>query len=416
MRAPGDDENDLLLSPRAYSSHQSSGIPSPISARENSLSPLSPRTPNSPSWVRHVTDDGMSCYFIDRTSGRVSWVNPVAEAPPPYTEDHSTPSSPHSTAISPQSSLSMFPPGPLPPTTRPFPRATEFARSQTYTASGLSRASPYPIQRYRSASAAPTDGNLSRGVRPLPIVPESRAPTRNFPVRNPPPSSSALPSTPMVSKNYTLEDLYECAQEELVALGSFVESSHPQEILDPYAVDDHVLAVISAVRSLLYVSASPVDGVPSHLYPAGRRLAEHEYSPQVQGLPPQTKRLYWDVIRTLSNLVSCSLAMRYHDALTMQESELDIAVAEIQSSLSTFVSEVRHIGEYTSGRRMKQLHGTFSTSVDDVVSPTHSHTRSSRTLDQNLVMEVKTGASMVERKILALVSSSNNSYQKAGMT
>ena len=65
---------------------------------------------------------------------------------------------------------------------------------------------------------------------------------------------------------------------------------------------------------------------------------------------------------------------------------------------------------------MKQLHGTFSTSVDDVVTPTRSHARPSRTLDQNLIMEVKTGASMVERKILALVSSSNNSYQKAGMT
>lgn len=411
MRAIGDDESDLLLSPRAYSSHQSSGFPSPISAREDSRSPLSPQTPVSPSWVRHVTDDGLSCYFVERNNGRVSWTYPRGEAPPPYTEEHSTVPSPQSSATSPLGSLSMFPPVPLPRISRLIPSSSEFTRSQTYTASGVSRACSHTVQRHHSASVA-SSNNPPRGGRPLPIVPEGRPPARNTSLRNPP-SSTVPPPSSMVSKSHSLEDLYESAQEELITLGSFIESSHPQEILDPYAVDDHVLAVVSATRSLLYVTASPVDGIPSHLYPAGRRLADHTY---VQGLSPHTKRLYWDVVRTLSNLVSCSMAMQYKDALTLLDSELDIAVVEVQSSLSTFVAEARHMSEHTSRSRMKQLHGTFSSAGNDVVSSTRMHARTFRTLDQNAVKELKAGASMVERKILTLVSSSNNSYQRTGET
>ncbi|CAL1717053.1 unnamed protein product [Somion occarium] len=413
-----DDENDAWLSPQATLSPRVGQTSSPIFNLEGSHSPLSPQTPASDSWDRHITDDGLSCYFVDRANGRVSWLNASEEAPPPYTDSDQSPLSPQSAGLSPLSTLSPFPPIPPQQVTRTLLSTTEFTRSQSYTASGSPSVAGPSVQRHRSASALPskvTGPPISspRVGRPLPAVPEYRAPAQGCQFRNST-SSPSSPASSMLPEHRAVDNLYDPVQQALRAFLAFMQVAEADELPNTREVDDYVLNILSSTRALLYVFATPTDGIPSHLYPAGRR--DRQFTSHTYPLQAHMQPLYWNVVQALSNLVSSSLTIQYDATLTLQHSHLEDAAAQVDRTVSIFVAEVREFEDHALGNgasETRRLYGTFTSSADKGNTAGEPSIKTLRALDQAALAEVKCAATVVERKLLSLISSSNNAYQKA---
>ena len=213
----------------------------------------------------------------------------------------------------------------------------------------------FPTRRDRSGSALRNVG--ANGVqsqqpqaRQLSLTPPEVLAKRLQHALAPPP-----PESPM--------DLSNQVREAIAAIVEHLQIISPRHSEQFEEVDQRVLEVVSTVRNLLYVTATPSGHIPSNLYPRDGQDARP--SSTAQSLQTHLKAAQRKVAGTLSKLVLSALAMQYDPGLQGGDkpNRLESDIAELERAVVAFVTDMHNFQEqHAQGRPLptKRLYGVFS--------------------------------------------------------
>lgn len=333
--------------------------------------------------MRRLADDGQSYYYVNRLDGRVSWTLPEPAAPPSYSQDgYSGPlASKHSTSTSSSSvpNTTIASSNPLYSNANGISRPrVDSSDSRTQGRNGSNTdihsddSDTFFSSRRDGLNSTTTSGlatgdverpSAPRPLRPLPSIAAALEPTAAEK------SAKALQSALSPSSPETVVELSDRIRDAIAAVLRYLQgSSSPRHREQYQEVDVLVLEVVTAVRNLLYVTATPSGHVPSHLYPRDPR------DPRLPGgrqtLQAHLKAAHRKVAGTLSKLVLSTLALQYEPGLssTDKPNRMESDVLELERAISAFVQEVvfyqeQHALSSTLSRTPggKRLLGTFST-------------------------------------------------------
>ena len=332
--------------------------------------------------MRRLADDGQSYYYVNRLDGKVSWTLPEPAAPPSYSQDGY--SGPLASKGTPSTSNSSVPSAIIASSTPHNGSTNGISRSRVD--SSLSRArqqnggstdnhsddsdaffssSKRDGPSSTAAAGGSAAGDVARppAVRPLPPITAAPQPTAAEK------SARALQSALSPSSPETVVELSDRIRDAVAAVLRYLQgSSSPRRSEQYREVDELVLEVVTTVRNLLYVTATPSGHVPSHLYPRDPRDPRIPSSRQT--LQAHLKAAHRKVAGTLSKLVLSTLALQYDPGLSSSDrpNRMESDVLELERAISTFVQEVVFYQEQhalsstlSRGPGGKRLLGAFST-------------------------------------------------------
>jgi son of sevenless len=379
--------------------------------------PQRTRTPEP--WLRRLADDGLSYYYLNKLDGTVSWTLPATSTAASSVDDHYASSSVSASYIA----------GNHASTTNRIPSELSIShRERSY--STTDRVSNYsddsdvqPLQRNRAQTSASimrptngvqTNGNMLHTQQTHATVPELTPAEQLAKVLQ-----RALSPNPPESPR----ELQDHVRESIGAVVDFLQStSHARRPERTTEVNARVLKVVTTVRNLLYVTATPTGHIPSHLYP---RASESRSVSSAQALQTHLKAAHRKVAGTLSKLVLSALAMQYDPALSMGDkpNRMESDAAELERSVVAFVAELhRYQKEHPlkGSPETKRLHGVFSSnnigsslpgagSAGDwkgfgYVSSVQDRRSPRRVLDNEVVSELKSVAGTMDRLLSALLA------------
>ncbi|KAH9936253.1 ras guanine nucleotide exchange factor domain-containing protein [Fomitopsis serialis] len=309
--------------------------------------PRRSRTPEP--WMRRLADDGLSYYYVNKLTGEVSWsppeANPVRELP--RTQGPSGEGSFGSREAAP--SMGRLRSGSSASATRDRSDSLSDRLSITSEDSDV-----FPTRRDRSGSAlrdAGANGVRQPQAKQISLAPPEHLAKRLHQALAPPP-----PESPM--------DLSNQVQEAIAAIVEHLQAVTPRHLEQFEEVDQRVLEVVSTVRNLLYVTATPSGHIPSNLYP--RDGQDIRPSSTAQSLQAHLKAAQRKVAGTLSKLVLSALAMQYDPGLRNGDkpNRLESDIAELERAVMAFVADMHHFQEQNAqGQPLptKRLYGVFST-------------------------------------------------------
>ncbi|KAL4251892.1 hypothetical protein ABKN59_002688 [Abortiporus biennis] len=320
------------------------------------------RTPEP--WVRRLADDGMSYYYQNRITGQVSWTLPQVEEGSMYPEDHSY-------SQSSSYSASEFSSRDRSGSTR-LRSDSSVSRTRDRSMSNVDRISihsddsgvqPRPRNHSEASSSAPRHDNGSSAfgnqyqtsqqqqhTTSVSLTPAEDAARSIQKILVPPP-----PETPVILSQHV--------QETVMSVVEYLQAhAHPRRPEQVREIDARILSVVTTVRNLLYITATPTGHIPGHLYPRGPQGASSNAS--AQALQNYLKLSHRKVAGTLSKLVLSSLAMQYDPLLSQDRpNRMESDAAELERSTAAFVVEVQrfHQEHATARSETKRLQGVFNT-------------------------------------------------------
>ncbi|KZT73841.1 ras GEF [Daedalea quercina L-15889] len=283
------------------------------------------RSPTPEPWIRRLTDDGLSYHYVNKLSGEESWTLPPSAL---------------AGRLRSESSVSAS-------TGRPdsFP-------------DWLSMASPassvFPAQRDRRGSTPGNHAGANSTQQAGQIAltpPEHLARTLQQALAAPQPKS------PIV-----LSDQVQKAIAAVLRYLQTITSRQPEQLEE---LDRRVLEVVSAIRNLVYVTASPPNHIPASLYP--RDAEDPRPSSAASSSQTHLKVAQRKVAGALSKFVLSALAMQYDPGLQdgdRQPGRLESDIAELERAVAAFVMDVRDLtGQEAPEKPLptKRLYGAFST-------------------------------------------------------
>lgn len=361
QEAADDSDTDLALNSRQSSSRSGAhGL-----AQEAGFGiPSRSRTPEQ--WVRRLADDGLSYYYVNRLDGTVSWTVPQqANTSAASLNGHAyAQHQAGSSAAATSQALNRM---------RSESSASEMQGLRQRAYSSADRGSLYSeeedfvqsSQRNRSESAA-SAGRIANGTQrngktvqaqpELPTIPDM-TPAEQL--------AKVLQRTLSPNAPESPAELSDHVRDAISAVVDYLQSSisgrRPDHV---QAVNNRVLAVVAAVRNLLYVTATPSGHIPSNLYPRASS-ADAKYASNSQALQSHLKAAHRKVAGTLSKLVLSALAMQYDPTLSTSDkpNRMESDAAELERSVFAFVAELQRFQRDnpslmpSEGRR---LQGVFS--------------------------------------------------------
>ena len=380
--------------------------------------PQRARTPEP--WVRRLADDGLSYYYINRLDGTVSLSRPATSTAASSVDDHYTGGS----AAGSYGAANYG--SPIATRMRSDSSVSRRERSHSTTDRGgdySDDSDVQPVQRnraqtsagiLRSVNGAQLNGSLPHSQQAQAAVSEL-TPAEQLAKVLQRTLSPNPPESPLELQNHV--------QDAIHAVAEFLQStSHARRPEHTREVNGRVLQVVTTVRNLLYVTATPTGHIPSHLYP---RASESRSATSAQALQTHLKAAHRKVAGTLSKLVLSALAMQYDPALSVGDkpNRMESDAAELERSVIHFVRELHRYQEEhppKSSSETKRLHGVFSpnnigpglpgagsagdwkgfgyvTSVQDRRSPR-------RALDGDVVSELKAVTGTMDRLLGALLT------------
>ena len=397
--------------------------------------PQRSRTPEP--WVRRLADDGLSYYYLNTLNGQISWTFPTSEpdeAPPPAYSSAAPANGVngngrlHSSGGVPDQSAAI---------NRMRSDSTASSNTRDRSNSVLDGSSVYsddsdihPFQRNRAESSASVSRhpngtsraeNVQNGTQArarVSLTPaEQMAQALQKVLASPPPLS------PIELSDHVREAI-DAVVEYLQSTGSSRTTEEARE------VDSRVLEVVTTVRNLLYVTATPSGHIPGHLYP---RSQDGRTGLSNQALQSHLKASHRKVAGTLSKLVLSALAMQYDPVLSVADkpNRMESDATELERSVSAFVMEVQRFREqHARGGDIKRLHGIFSTTNIGLGLPgagIGGHWRGfgyvpaenvsrppTKPLSGDVVTLLKLSAGTIETKIRGLMVISHNASQQLG--
>ncbi|KAJ3558904.1 hypothetical protein NM688_g656 [Phlebia brevispora] len=314
-------------------------------------------------WVRRLADDGMSYYYFNKEDGSLSWTLPTADTTGGNMSDDSQTTLARAVTLPANGARQQ----PALQTRMRSDSSASLAKEHGYNATD--RLSVYsddsdvqPLQRSRAESSAsvPKPANGIHRNEPtiptIPTIPEQTATIELTPAEqvakalqrslSPPPSESPL-------------ELSHTVCEAIATVVEFLQTSPPRRPEHSREVNYRVLAVVTAVRNLLYVTATPLGHIPSHLYPRSQNVGAG-----AQALQTHLKGAHRKVAGTLSKLVLSALAMQYDPALSASDkpNRMESDAAELERSVMAFMGELqRYQSEHgTKPSDIKRLYAAFS--------------------------------------------------------
>ncbi|KDQ62197.1 hypothetical protein JAAARDRAFT_76166 [Jaapia argillacea MUCL 33604] len=330
-----------------------------------------PRRSGTPEpWVRRLADDGMSYYYYNKLDGRVQWTLPEAE---PRSRGNSL----RDRALS-QSNSSLREPVASSSRLRSDSSISQLqGQSQQRIHTGPDRTSVYsdnsdvdPRERDLSIASSkakslngqvstngPQESTYARSQEQNDLLEltsaERLAQTLQQTLAPPPPESVADLS---VKAQDAISSVIECIQFD----------GQPRRIEQDRRMDDRVLAVVLAIRNLLYVASPPSSHISVNLLPRDAR--DYKPNPTAQSLQAQLKPAQRKVTATLSKLVLSARAMQYDSGSSETDTpnRIEADAAELERAVVAFVLEVeRHHGGVSDfenpSKGAKRLHGVLST-------------------------------------------------------
>jgi son of sevenless len=312
-----------------------------------------------------LADDGLSYYYQNRLDGTVSWTvpQPTVSSGPLNGHAYAQPQAGSSTLVAPLAPNRMRSESSL--------SGTQGLRQRVY--SSTDHTSLYSDeeemlqhnQRSRSESATssnrPVNGTHRNGkvVREPPELPTIAdiTPAEQL--------AKVLQRTLSPNPPESPNELSDHVRDAISAVVDFLQSSITARRPDHVqAVNSRVLRVVTAVRNLLYVTATPSGHIPSNLYPRASS-ADAKYASNSQALQSHLKAAHRKVAGTLSKLVLSALAMQYDPALSTNDkpNRMEADAAELERSVMAFVTDLRQFQQDnpslipSEGRR---LHGVFT--------------------------------------------------------
>lgn len=362
---PQETDSDVDGSDLAASVHPSelngiSGLANGVSAAAGFGIPARTRTPEP--WERRLADDGLAYYYVNKLDGTISWTVPTSTNPPSVDD-------PYTNSVS-NSYASTSQITPLAPRARADTGVTSRDRSYSTT----DRASNYsddsdvqPLQQRSRAQSSVGGTRMPNGTQLNGTASQSNTNSSTVPELTPAEQlakvlqralSSSPPESPVELQNHV--------REAIAAVVDFLQStSHGRRPEHIREVNSRVLQVVTTVRNLLYVTATPTGHIPSHLYPRASHDARSASS--AQSLQTHLKAAHRKVAGTLSKLVLSALAMQYDPALSVGDkpNRMESDAAELERSVVAFVAELhRYQKEHPSKvpTEPKRLLGVFSPS------------------------------------------------------
>ncbi|KAI0345715.1 ras GEF [Trametopsis cervina] len=323
--------------------------------------PSRTRTPEP--WVRRLADDGLSYYYLNRLDGSVSWTVPQAGSSGSASDNHAQVSRPQ-----------PGPSAPVPPLAINRARADSAAlgtRQRAY--SSADRASVYSddsdVMQHKlrdhgepSTSAVKATNGSNRNGKPLqtqtgPAAIAELTPAEQLAKVLQRSLSSNPPESPSELSNHV--------RDAIAAVVEFLQASVTNRRQDHvHIVNNRVLGVVTAVRNLLYVTATPSGHIPTNLYPRASS-ADAKYASNSQALQSHLKAAHRKVAGTLSKLVLSALAMQYDPALSASDkpNRMESDAAELERSVVAFVAELHRFQQENSSMvpsASRRLRGVFS--------------------------------------------------------
>ena len=275
-------------------------------------------------WVKKVSDDGVSFYYLNTVDGRVQWAAPdklgLSISSSSFLSNDSR--QPDNSRLSVYSDDSDVQPFDNLPTSRPRPQ------------NGKSRA----VEALSSKSEPNKQALMELTAS------EQIAKALQHALEPPPPS--------------LVTDLSAVAKGSIQAIIENLQSGgsvrHPE---DDKRMDQLVNSAVLAVRNLLYVSAAPTSHIPNNLVPGGNRSAKTQSQTPLK--PAQRK-----VTATLSRLVLSARAMQYDSGSQLPDTlnRIETDSEELEKAVLSFVLEVQR-NQYNKSDQFtpKQLQGVFTT-------------------------------------------------------
>ena len=363
--------------------------------------------------MRRLADDGLSYYYVNKLDGTVSWTAP-STSNAPSVDDHYA-----------SSSSSYVPGNHISQATRMRSDSSASRRDRSY--STTDRVSNYsddsdvqPLGRARAQSSASIMRSMNGSQQNGSVAHNQSVVAELTPAEQ---LAKVLQRTLSCDPPETPLELQDHVRESISAVVDFLQStSHARRPEHTREVNNRVLEVVTAVRNLLYVTATPTGHIPSHLYP--RPSSDARSAASSQALQTHLKAAHRKVAGTLSKLVLSALAMQYDPALSVGDkpSRMESDAAELERSVFSFVEELhRYQSEHPSrSSEPKRLTGVFApsnigpglpgagsagdwkgfgyvASVQDRRSP-------KRALDSEVVSELKSVAGTMDRLLTALLT------------
>ena len=389
-----------------------------------------------PSWASSTNRSRLHHFTnpFDRNR-QISWDYSDADAPPPYTPTQPrsslSPATPSLSSGSLSALDSPLTPSPVMPLS-PLQSRNRSVSSVGSTSDDISVSGAHR-QHYRKRSASSAGLTMhtanvgpgqNRSTRQLPALP----PRLVLPSpMNPEEAESHLPGSASSSDHGQLVVLFARIRKAISRLSEYVQSAGSSGQLLYGKVNERVLDIAEAVRTLLYVTAMPVDDdwhkkVPEHI----RRSCTPRYTSE------SLRSAYWKVVAPLSGLITTTVALQHDPALSVPDSRLEVILPELEATIRDFVKEVQRTQQ--EGIRsppgtpssVKSYRGSFLTPGTGFgpgagsagswmgLGYVQATRKSLRSLDASVIPEVNALVGPVERKLRGLVASSSSAHNKAG--
>ncbi|THH31171.1 hypothetical protein EUX98_g3005 [Antrodiella citrinella] len=401
--------------------------------------PRRSRTPES--WVRRLADDGLSYYYQHTETGQISWSPPsseVEEAPPPAYTSAVPGNRVNGNERLHSSSNSSAPPGRSTEANRMRSDSTVSHQTRDRSDSVLDRASVYsddsdvhPFQRSRAASSASMTRHVNGNARTESMQTTSTASGTRISLTPSEQVAQALQKALASPPPQSPVELSDHVREAIDSVVEYLQSTGISRTAEEASqVDARVLGVVTTVRNLLYVTATPSGHIPSHLYP---RSQDGRTGIWNQALQSHLKASHRKVAGTLSKLVLSALAMQYDPVLSVADkpNRMESDATELERSVAAFVLDVQRFREQNASSRVpeiKRLRGAFATTNIGLGLPgagVAGHWRGfgyvpvestakppSKTFSGDVVTMLKLSAGTIETKLRGLMVISHNAAQQ----
>lgn len=329
---------------------------------------VSARTGTPEPWKKVLADDGMSYYFLNTLDGSVSWTLPSVDSAPDPSTFAQMEESILSMATSPSSDRDTIMAAPVPPQPQQRLRsdsAVSRPSDRGYNTDHYSDDSDVqPAARQRSESSTGTKRNGSSGG-PAPLRMKPKQPQTIPELTSAEQSAQALQQALAPPRPESVNDLSTVARDSIITVVQYIQS-HDVMSQPRYGqeLNDRVLTVVSSVRNLLYISATPSGHIPSSLY--SRDSRNPRPTPASQTLQAHLKPAQRKVAGTLSKLVLSTLAIQYDSGVSSADKpqRMEADALELERAIVAFVLEVhRFLNQNTQAAdraSIKRLHAVFS--------------------------------------------------------
>ncbi|KAF9816905.1 hypothetical protein IEO21_03779 [Rhodonia placenta] len=313
-------------------------------------------------WEERLADDGLSYYYVNKLDGQISWTRPEATVPMSREASSMQPSSSYSSrngSLNGRGGAPAMMSRMRSDSSVSGPRERSDSNADRYSInSDDSEVFPQRARSGSSANARPTNGAVPRARTPRHVEltpPEQLAKALQHALTPPGPAS------PVDLSNHVREAIADIMDH----LRSALSPRRPDQFEE---IDKRVQEVVSTVRNLLYVTATPIGHIPSNLY---FRDGRDSRTSTGQSMQSHLKAAQRKVSGTLSKLVLSALAMQYDPALTSSDrpNRIESDVAELERAVVTFVTEVHAFQEQNAPAQggqpspiTKRLYGVLSPS------------------------------------------------------